>query len=148
MYGLSGALGATPSPFQTLVKIDMEAAKENRVTSWYSGEDDFFSEPVFIQNQSAKSEDDGRLLMLNSNTKDLTSQLFIFDAKDISKGPTQRIDLPIYVPYGLHGNYVDKLTFDFEDVKRKFTAFSALDSKNWNEMEGGFSGLGIKYEFD
>ena len=72
-----------------------------------------------------------------------TTEFVIFDAKHIDRGPISRSPISAYIPFGLHGSFADGLVFNFDDVARRFTASKALDSKNWNEMSGGFSGLGL-----
>jgi hypothetical protein len=59
--------------------------------------------------------------MMTVNSKLMKSYLLIFDAQDITKGPIQRLELPSFISYGLHGNFVPNLTFNFDEVKRKFT---------------------------
>lgn len=65
-------------------------------------------------------EDGGYLVAISSKSKDLTSDVVIFDAQDITKGPITRLPIPTYIPYGLHGNFISNLTFDYEETKRKF----------------------------
>lgn len=98
------------------------------------------------------------------DTKHMQSYFMVFDAKNVEKGPVSKLLLPTYVPYGLHGCFVEGLTQDFEDITRRFIvsllhasillalhfgkATKALDSKlGWNEVNSGFSGLGISYDF-
>ena len=77
------------------------------------------------------------------NIKENRSEFVIFDAKDITKGPISRQQLPVKVPFGLHGNWVPNLTFEPEGILRRHKACKAVDAKSWNTMTGGFSGLGI-----
>ena len=71
------------------------------------------------------------------------SWFVIFDAKDITKGPITRLELPTNVPHGLHGCWTPGLTFQEDDIQRRWKVTRALDSKNWNDVDGKFSGLGI-----
>ncbi len=84
-------------------------------TTWFStAEDEFLSEPTYISktrslhnyDTSVDNEDNGYLLCLMSKTSILESYLLIFHAKDIERGPIVRVKLPVYVGYGLHGNFI------------------------------------------
>jgi carotenoid cleavage dioxygenase-like enzyme len=90
---------------------------------------EFLSEPIFLarhapQSQAAAvseaAEDDGYLATYLSNGRDMKSELLLFDARDISRGPLQRIPLPVYLSGGLHGSFVDGLVFNDDDISRKF----------------------------
>lgn len=71
------------------------------------------------RNQVTK-EDDGYLLVMTMNSAEMASYLLIFDARDIVQGPLHRLRMPVTIAHGLHGNFVPDLTFDFNEVKRKF----------------------------
>eukprot|EP01031_Cornospumella_fuschlensis_P029449 gene29449-35544_t len=146
----------TPTPLQGIAKISLAAAPHPTVESRWMGEQgEFITEASFAPKASSNGakEDDGYILAISSTplleASDKSagrSDLLVFDAQDLSKGPLCRIPLPTYIPYGLHGTFIPNLTFEFAETKRKFTAFSALDKRQWNEIDGGFSGLGLKYE--
>lgn len=70
-------------------------------------------------NQVTK-EDDGYLLVMTMNSAEMASYLLIFDARDVVQGPLHRLRMPVTIAHGLHGNFVPDLTFDFNEVKRKF----------------------------
>lgn len=121
-------------PFQSLVKIDTVAGT---IRKFDLEATEFIGEPVFapkrppISSSSAEvkevKEDDGYILVMTLKPAEKLSFLLIFDAKDIQQGPIQRIQLPIFVSYGLHGNFVPNLTFDFEEVQKKFATFTNID---------------------
>eukprot|EP01041_Mallomonas_annulata_P002508 gene2508-4878_t len=137
-----------PSPEKALMKIDIQT---NTVTKWFSEPYEFLGEPAFASRKNAPvdaEEDDGYLLSYLFNGKTKTSEFVIFDASDIEKGPISRQLLPTNVPFSFHGNFVQGLTFDEKDITRKFKACLGLENKRWNEVNGGFSGLGLKYELD
>jgi hypothetical protein len=74
----------------------------------------------------------------------LTTEFVIFNAKDISTGPVYRRKLSTFVPPGVSGSYADGLSYEQPaNVIRRFTAVNALEKKNWNQVNGGFSGLGL-----
>ncbi|KAJ1426890.1 retinal pigment epithelial membrane protein-domain-containing protein, partial [Ochromonadaceae sp. CCMP2298] len=119
-------------------------------TRWNPAPHQFVGEVVFAAREGAAPdapEDDGYLLSYLWDGLLQQSFLIIFDAADITKGPISKVPIPTNVPFALHGMYVPDLLFDEKEIKQKFTAFSALDGKNWNEMKGGFSGLGISYDY-
>jgi len=66
------------------------------------------------------AEDDGYILTLLFNGREESSELLVFNAKDIAGGPTHRIPIPVNIPFGFHGSYANGLVFDAEDVVRKW----------------------------
>lgn len=158
MYCLSGSSFSETCPVQGLVKYDSVARAE---TVWFPQPHEFLSEPMFIPKKSSithsdtegvqlragMAEDDGYIGAYLVNGRDKITDLVLFDAKDIAKGPLSRTRLPTFVPFGLHGSFADGLVFDEDDISRKFKVNRALDSKRWNEVNSGFSGLGISYDF-
>ena len=146
------------SPLQGLVKVDTQLGIESR---WFPEAWQFLGEPCFVPKKISSSihpspspsspsnhgrdEDDGYILTFLNDGAKKTTEFVIFDAKDIEKGPISRSPISAYIPFGLHGSFADGLVFNFDDVLRRFTVSKALDSKSWNEMTGGFSGLGLSY---
>lgn len=127
-------------------KLDCFTGLEEK---WHGKIYEIVQEPVVATkpNQEGRKEDDVYVLALLHNTKDLLTELVIFDGKSISAGPISRTILPVYVPYGLHGTFVPGLTFDPDEVQSRWKACNAIESKSWNKMDGGFSGIGISYDF-
>ena len=158
MYSLCGSSTTVTTPVQALMKYDTVTKSE---TVWFPQPHEFLSEPMFIPKKDSISysdsggvmlqpgvaEDDGYIGAYIINGRDRVTDLVLFDAKDISKGPISRVKLPTFVPFGLHGSFADGLVFDEDDITRKFKVNRALDSKRWNEVNSGFSGLGISYDF-
>lgn len=137
----------TSSPLSGIIKID---TKENVEETWFGEVYEFIGEVVIANKMCTvehpiHGEDDVYLISLLLNTKNQTSELVVFDGLNISQGPISRILLPVSIPFGLHGNFYSELLFDHEDVIRKWKASQAIESKSWNQMTGGFSGLGISY---
>lgn len=146
IFAACGASVTEPNPLQVLLKIDLDQKKEEK---WLPKPEEFIGEPMFASKKGSGSEaaeDEGYILTISFNGKTEISELLIFDAQKITQGPISRVAIPVKIPFGLHGSYVPDLVFNEKDVIRKFKTFSALDSKNWNEVDGGFSGLGLKYE--
>jgi carotenoid cleavage dioxygenase-like enzyme len=121
IYAGRGLSLEVPTPIQGLVKVDCEAGTEQ---SWIGELHEFLGESIFVPRTGASSaEDDGYLLSTLHNCRDKTTSLAVFDAKDVAKGPISRIALPVFLPFGLHGSYADGLTFNFDDVIRRFKVF-------------------------
>lgn len=122
VFALSVFDKSKSGPFNTLVKIDTTTTQ---YTEWAAQPEEFLGEPCFAirkgSDSSQQQEDHGYILIMTLNTKEMKSYLLIFDAKDVSKGPLQRLELPTFLPHGLHGNFAPDVAADFDEVKRKFT---------------------------
>ena len=84
---------------------------------------EFLGEPIFIPRKGASTtsaEDDGYVVGVMVDTKDMKSYFTVFDAKNIEHGPISKLLLPTFVPFGLHGYFADGLTQDFDDITRRF----------------------------
>ncbi len=57
----------------------------------------------------ATAEDDGWLLLLVLDPAVPASRLVVLDARDITAGPIASIKLPLFLPFGLHGNWTSKV---------------------------------------
>eukprot|EP00607_Mallomonas_marina_P004088 CAMPEP_0182440320 /NCGR_PEP_ID=MMETSP1167-20130531/86990_1 /TAXON_ID=2988 /ORGANISM="Mallomonas Sp, Strain CCMP3275" /LENGTH=267 /DNA_ID=CAMNT_0024634245 /DNA_START=959 /DNA_END=1758 /DNA_ORIENTATION=- len=149
------------SAVKGLVKIDTKTGEEQK---WMGEPYEFLGECMFASKKSLSSskddsnkmieeiseeeEDNGYILSITYNGKDDSSEFLIFDAKDISKGPISRQLLPVTVPHGLHGSFVPGLTYEPDEIIRKFKASLAVESKQWNGLNGGFSSLGLSFNDD
>lgn len=123
VFTLSVLNKSKSGPFNTLIKIDTTSTQ---YTEWMAQPEEFLGEPCFASRKGSESaqeqeEDDGYILIMTLNTKEMKSCLLIFDAKNISQGPLQRLELPTFLPHGLHGNFAPDVIADFDEVKRKFT---------------------------
>lgn len=67
-------------------------------------------EGVFVPKPNATSEDDGWLLTFVHDLAEYKSELFIADARSFDAEPVARIKLPVRVPYGFHGAWLDGKT--------------------------------------
>ena len=64
------------------------------------------AEPIFVAAHGASSEDDGFVLSFIYEPSTHTSDLWIMDARALTKGPLAKIKLPVRVPVGFHGVWV------------------------------------------
>lgn len=133
VYGVSSLKKVGAGPFQRLVKVSMKSVDSDEVDDiqeWSLQPEEFLGEAVFAPRSTdseSSDEDDGYLVVMTLNTLLMKSYLLIFNAKDIAKGPTHRLELPTFVPHGLHGSYAPGVLFDFDDVERKFKEYSVMD---------------------
>eukprot|EP00638_Chattonella_subsalsa_P000584 CAMPEP_0117763500 /NCGR_PEP_ID=MMETSP0947-20121206/18695_1 /TAXON_ID=44440 /ORGANISM="Chattonella subsalsa, Strain CCMP2191" /LENGTH=558 /DNA_ID=CAMNT_0005585259 /DNA_START=30 /DNA_END=1707 /DNA_ORIENTATION=- len=102
IYASCGASRETACPVQGLFKFDVEEQSE---TTWFGNENEFLGECIFVPRESATTEDDGYVLSMLWNGQDNISQLVVFDAKDITKGPISRLTIPteslmVYMDFG------------------------------------------------
>jgi all-trans-8'-apo-beta-carotenal 15,15'-oxygenase len=102
-----------------ILKIDTEEPEKTESFSFLPHE--FVGEPTFVPKKGADvtkpgQEDKGYLLVYVLNGVDLTTDLVILDIEgkgSLESGPVARMPLPTYIPYALHGTFVEGLTFDF-----------------------------------
>lgn len=142
-YAACGSDPSQSSPVQGVVKIDSVQGTEQK---WMPLKHEYLGESIFVNKKDgSKAEDDGYLMSFLMNGKENTSEFVIFDAQNVSKGPIVRVPLPTKIPFGLHGSFAQGLIFDPEDIIRKHKACKAVDNKGWNSVDGGFSGLGLKF---
>lgn len=145
IYASRGWSDEVSSPLQGLLKIDTEAKTEE---SWIGEPHEFLGENIFVPRSTGqKAEDDGYIISTLHDCKDMKSFLLIFDAQKVGAGPVAKLALPVFIPFGLHGTFANGFTPNFDDITRRFKATKALDTKSWNEVNSGFSGLGISYDF-
>lgn len=64
-------------------------------------------EPCFVPDPTAHAEDDGWLLTYVTDLRTQTAALWILDAHNITRAPVAIIDLPGWVPAGVHGAWID-----------------------------------------
>ena len=90
-----------------MVKYNLETGG---YLAYSEGPDTFYNEPGFAPRLNPQSEDDGYLVMITWNAKELRSEMQIFDAKGpgIAAGPVARILMPQRVPNGFHATWVSQ----------------------------------------
>ena len=73
--------------------------------TWTSGPADRFGEPVFVPRRDDSPEGDGWVLSVVYRGAEGRSDLAVFEATDIAKGPVALAHLSSRVPAGFHGNW-------------------------------------------
>ena len=68
---------------------------------------DLTSEPVFVKRSADAAEGDGWITAVLWRAAENRSDLAIFEAQDIAKGPIGVAEMPRRVPFGFHGNWAD-----------------------------------------
>jgi carotenoid cleavage dioxygenase len=105
-YDLAKPYNGPPGPFagviNSLTHFDVVSGEEQ---SWWCGPDGSLQEPCFIPRSADAPEGDGWLVALVDNHVTNYSDLCIFDALDVAKGPLARAKLPVRLRQGLHGNW-------------------------------------------
>ena len=104
----------------SILKIDTEDPTRSEAFAFLPHE--FVGEQVFcpkvgVDVTKPEHEDRGYLVTYVENRRDLTTDMVIFDVegeKALERGPVARLEMPTWLPPGLHGTFVDGLTFDFE----------------------------------
>jgi carotenoid cleavage dioxygenase len=81
--------------------VDSGARQVHKLPDGYSA-----GEPVFARRKGSKDEGDGYVIMLGYDGNEHKSDLFVFDAMSIDKGPLATVKIPFRVPAGFHGNFV------------------------------------------
>ena len=61
------------------------------------------AEPLFVPAVDAADEDHGYVLSYVYEPSTNSSDLWVMEAEDISKGPVAKVKLPVRVPFGFHG---------------------------------------------
>lgn len=84
--------------------IDLETGEEK---SWWCGPTSSVQEPCFIPRSPDAAEGDGWIVLVVNRLDTSTSDLLLFEAKDIDKGPIAEMNIPVRMKFGLHGNWAD-----------------------------------------
>lgn len=85
-----------------LCLIDHHTGKEQH---WWCGPVSSLQEPCFIPRSADAPEGDGWIVQVCNRLEEHRSDLLLFDALDIEKGPIATIQVPIRLRFGLHGNF-------------------------------------------
>jgi carotenoid cleavage dioxygenase-like enzyme len=89
--------------FRALVKYDHESGARTRYDyepGWSAGE------TTFCPRSDGVAEDDGYLVNLATHQESLASEGWVFDAREVERGPIARVRLPCRVPSGFHAKWV------------------------------------------
>jgi carotenoid cleavage dioxygenase-like enzyme len=85
-----------------LVHYDLVSGKSQ---GWTAGGGDRFAEPVFVPRADDAAEGDGWVVSVIFRAAEGRSDLAVFEATDIAKGPIALAHLSARVPAGFHGNW-------------------------------------------
>eukprot|EP00586_Coscinodiscus_wailesii_P006940 CAMPEP_0172492182 /NCGR_PEP_ID=MMETSP1066-20121228/23219_1 /TAXON_ID=671091 /ORGANISM="Coscinodiscus wailesii, Strain CCMP2513" /LENGTH=619 /DNA_ID=CAMNT_0013261649 /DNA_START=859 /DNA_END=2719 /DNA_ORIENTATION=- len=115
-------------PPGSIMKIDTQNPDLTEVYTYESYE--FAGEASFVSKIGAdvtvpEQEDRGYLVHFVSNGRDMTTDLVILDVEGkgrLEKGPVRRITMPTFIPHGLHGSFVEGLTFDFDQFDERHSS--------------------------
>jgi carotenoid cleavage dioxygenase len=102
-----GWFAADPGHAQTvkqsaIAHLDFKTGKRQL---YEFGNGDLTSEPVFAPRPGGRDEGDGWLTVVVWRAAEDRSDLVIFEATDIEKGPIATAKVPRRVPFGFHGNW-------------------------------------------
>ena len=88
----------------SLCLIDFQTGKEQH---WWCGSTSTLQEPCFVPRSADAPEGDGWIVQVCNRIDLQRSDLLIFDALDIEKGPAARVACPVRLRFGLHGNWAN-----------------------------------------
>jgi carotenoid cleavage dioxygenase-like enzyme len=74
---------------------------------WWCGPVSSLQEPCFIPRSKDAAEGDGWIVQVCNRLEEHRSDLLLFDALEIEKGPIATINIPIRMRFGLHGNWAE-----------------------------------------
>ena len=86
----------------TLGMIDLETGREQK---YWVGPTSSVQEPCFIPRSRHAPEGDGWIVMVCNRLATHSSDLLLFEATAIDKGPIATINIPVRLRFGLHGNW-------------------------------------------
>lgn len=87
-----------------LCLIDQRTSREQH---WWCGPVSSLQEPCFIPRGKDAPEGEGWIVQVCNRLEEHRSDLLLFDALDIEKGPIATIHIPIRLRFGLHGNWAN-----------------------------------------
>lgn len=91
--------------FDSVVQVDFSGA-EARTNRWHGGTGRSMGEPVFAPSANPRHEADGYVLAMRYDTSRSQSELLIFRAQDLGRGPLATVTLPHLLPHGFHGAWM------------------------------------------
>ena len=77
-----------------------------------AGEDTPLQEPCFIPRRPDSPEGDGYVIQVATRAKEMRTDVFLFEARDIEAGPFATIRLPVRLRPGYHGSWADGSKID------------------------------------
>lgn len=149
IYAAVGADGRV-SPAQGISKVDVDS-KETQ--TWYPEEFEFCGEPMYAPRKDENedsTEDNGYILSVLFNGNKRESELIVFEASNIAKGPISRIPIGLAIPHGLYGMFAssEECNWSAEEIERRAKLADKMESRGnmWNEVKSDFSGLGLRLD--
>ena len=88
----------------TLGMVDLATGTEQK---WWCGPVSSIQEPCFVPRSPDAPEGDGWIVMVCNRLETHSSDLLVFDATEIAKGPIATINIPVRLRFGLHGNWAN-----------------------------------------
>lgn len=93
-----------PFRLNSIAHLDLQTGRRQ---IFALGPMDGLSEPVFAPRPAGTEEGDGWITAVAYRAAENRSDLLIFNALDVGKGPIAVAEVPRRVPYGFHGNWVE-----------------------------------------
>lgn len=87
-----------------MAHVDLETGATEE---WIAPESKVVQEPTFIPRSARADEGDGWIAQAATDTGNLLTELLLFEARTISKGPIARIKTPAHIKPAYHGNWFD-----------------------------------------
>lgn len=148
-YCATGAAAGAAAPFQGCLKLDTQRGEHE---IWLGPPELCVGEWVLAPRAGARPdspEDDGYLLTLAHDTRRNKASLLVLDASRVSAGPVATVELDSFLSTGLHGTFVPELVPSAEKIESatKLMNMYARKSREWNQVDGSFTGLGFKQLF-
>ncbi len=103
-FGYTGYTKGSEPMFCGFAKFDL-TQKTKQLHALGAGR--YAGEGVFVPKPDAKTEEDGWLLSLVYDQSRQSSELIVLDAADWLRPPLARVLLPVRVPFGFHGIWID-----------------------------------------
>ena len=100
----SEAITAAGLIMNHLGMVDHATGKEQK---WWCGPVSTLQEPCFIPRSKDAPEGDGWIVMVCNRMEEHRSDLLVFEATNIEKGPIATVKIPIRLRFGLHGNWAN-----------------------------------------
>jgi all-trans-8'-apo-beta-carotenal 15,15'-oxygenase len=93
--------GYQNGPLQAIMKADLVTGDQ---LLWRSATRSFVTEPLMVPRPGTDAQDDGWVLVLVWNGARSSTDLVVLNANDMSEQAV--LELPLAIPYGLHGSWV------------------------------------------
>ena len=101
-FGYCAAFSSDGPFAEGYVKYDMEKG----TSEYHDLNGGQGSEAVFVKDPAGSAEDDGWVMSYVYQPERNTSEVVILDSRGFDKSPVARIQLPVRVPAGFHGNWM------------------------------------------